>query len=99
MRKFLFEGFKNADFSDELDFDLVGFRSGRAVSPNAEPIAAALPTSAGNAVPAASSASDCVLLNAISTPATQLELDLDVLDSIFSSPSHGKKSYELNHHF
>jgi hypothetical protein len=101
MRKFLFQGFRNADFSDELGFDLVGFRSRREISPDAEPVAAALPA---YAAPAASSASDCVLLNTISTPVTQSEPDLEVLDSVFASPSHElarkrKKSYELNRHF
>jgi hypothetical protein len=104
MRKFLFQGFRNTDFSDELGFDLVGFRSGREISPDAEPMAAVLPASTGSAAPAASSASDCVLLNAISTPVTQPEPDLEVLDSVFASPSHElarkrKKSYELNRHF
>jgi hypothetical protein len=104
MRKFLFAGFRNVDFSNELDFDSVGFRSGREISPDVEPVAAALPASARSVVPTTSSASDCVLLNMISTPVTQPKPDLEVLDPVFASPSHEltrkrKKSYEFNRHF
>jgi hypothetical protein len=105
MRKFLFEGFWNADFSNQLGFDSLGFRSGHENSPNAEPVATTLPASTGSAAPGASFASDCVLLNAISTPVTQQEPDLEVLDPIFASPLQHeltrkkKKSSEFNRHF
>jgi hypothetical protein len=76
MRKFLFGGFRNADYSDQLGFDSLGFRSGCENSPDAEPIVAklpdsatpALPASVGSVAPAASFTSNCVLLNAISMP-------------------------------
>jgi hypothetical protein len=108
MRKFLFEGFWNDDASDELAFNSVRHvGSSREKSTAAEPIGGWLPISAATCAPGASSASDWVLLSAISTPVTQSllpEPDIQVLDLVFVSPSHEfarkrKKSYELNRHF
>jgi hypothetical protein len=112
MRKFLFEGLWNADCSDQLEFDSVGYQLGHENSADAEPVAPALldstvpvlPTCAGSSAPAASSAFNCVLLNAISTPVRQPEPDIQVLDPVLASPLHElarkrKKNYELNRHF
>jgi hypothetical protein len=107
MRKFLFEGLWNDDSSDELAFDFVGHvGSGREKSATAELVGPTLPTSATSCTPGISSASDCVLLSAISIPVTQSPLpepDIQVLDPVFTSPScelarKRKKSYKLNKH-
>jgi hypothetical protein len=108
MRKFLFEGFQNNDTSDELAFDFVGHvGSDREKSAAADFVGPALLISTATCAPDASSTSDCMLLNAISTPVTPSPLpepDIQVLDPSFASPSHElarkrKKSYELNRHF
>jgi hypothetical protein len=62
---------------------------------------------AGSSVASASQSSECVLMNAISTPvkaSVLVEPDLQVLDPVLASPSHElarkrKKGYELNRHF
>jgi hypothetical protein len=91
-----------------MAFDSVGHvGSDREKSATAELIGPVLPISVATCAPGASSASDCVLLNAISTPVTQSPLpepNIQVLDPVFASPSHElarkrKKSYELNMHF
>jgi hypothetical protein len=80
-------------------------RSGGENSAATEPVTFVLPASATSCALGASSASDCMLLSAISTPVRQsllLEPHIQVLDPVLASPLYKlgrkKKNYELNQH-
>jgi hypothetical protein len=108
MRKFLFDGPWSAYNSDALGFLSIGFTGAPHVEAAAVvPAAPNLSIPTGSSATSASQSSECVLLNAISTPAKAsvlVEPNLQVLDPMLGSPSHElarkkKKGYELNLHF
>jgi hypothetical protein len=73
MRMFLFEGFWNADYFDQLGFDSLGFRLGRGNSPDAEPVTAALPDSAAPMLPASAWSARVVTCPDVRTCPTTLQ--------------------------